>query len=268
MNDICFVAQGTKQYQKFLIPFALFVLFHHQGACVEMIVDTPKLFNNQHAEELQLLRNIFGQQCVYVSKNQHCNPKFHAGVSRFLHIPVNKRKYTYIGDVDIIILENILPFHLNMLEKYKLPYSNIVRRSTRRLTGLHFVETKKYYTEQFKKVAKETTKQKRGKGDERILYGICQRLHGIISTSDPAERPDHGIHMSPNRGMTCKMKLTIPHDRFQYMNTLIENEIVFANMMKISSDTRKLVDDVRKQYALLNTKIITMCTCGESNPDI
>lgn len=249
MSDICFLAQGTGSYFRFLIPYALFALFHHPGACVEMIVDRPLLFSNTHKKELKVLRNTFGDASIIVRKNNHSNRNVHVGTYRFLHLPNTKKKYTYIGDVDIVILENIIPFHEGMLAKYGLPYSNIVRKGQKRLTGLHFVNTQRYYSQRFRMAANASLRPR--VLDEFILFDMCKRLHGIIPTKNPAERPAHGIHMSPKRGMNKQMKLSIRPQQVKYMNHLVKNEPLFVKMMNISPETKSLVRNIRKQFELL-----------------
>lgn len=254
MNDadsICFLSQGTGNYSRFLITYALFALYHNPGSCVEMIVDSPQSFKKNHNRELQLLQHEFGENSIVVRRKRKYIPVYNGimkGFVRFQEIPRMKRAYTYIGDSDIFILENILPFHKEMMDRFKLPYSNIQRKNRKRcLTGLHCVRTKDYYTENLCKILK--TNFLHFKKDEKALYFVCSRTHGIVPTSDPKYRPSHGFHLSPHRGVGKRMKISCNHHVLSKIENLIKTVDIFKQMYSISPSFKSHIKRMKTECA-------------------
>lgn len=66
---------------------------------------------------------------------------------RFVSEPKIKDDYTYINDIDIIVLDkNFYLGHIKNLKERNMIYDNIVRPNNKeRLSGLHFVKTDEYY---------------------------------------------------------------------------------------------------------------------------
>ena len=150
---------------------------------------------------------------------------------------LSKAKYTYIGDVDILIFENILSDvnRMRQMEEFQLPYSDVIRPGSKRLTGLLLVKTSQFFSPIFKHqqtlFLQDKTKWKTGgKFDEKLLYRMCKKVHGlpppplysssvgdgknekkglkVVESTLSSYRPVHGLHLSPNRGPSQKMKIS------------------------------------------------------------
>jgi hypothetical protein len=140
---------------------------------------------------------------------------------RFISQPFLKNKYVYITDIDLFILVD--NFYLKLIDdmtKRKCPYSNIVRRNTNRLSGLHFTKYDAYYP---------IPKQKYYPSDEILLYNIV-KSKGIKIDKNTNYRPLFGIHASPNRP-TVKGTRTIGWEaekyKFDWINYCKSNDFKY-----------------------------------------
>lgn len=156
-------------------------------------------------------------------------------------------KYVYMGDVDILILketESLFEFHKNQAKKFDLPFSNKVRilsdgRSSKRLTGLHFIEVNSYY-DCINFTLQKLNNDKQFKinffkdiyRDEHFLYKLVKNN---IAFDDKllftAIRPWHGFHIGIVRGGLKMSKeqinenSSIPFEEIKRQLTLeLENE--------------------------------------------
>lgn len=156
---------------------------------------------------------------------------------RFIVEPMIKREYVYIGDIDIMILENVFDKHSYIFEK-GLPYSNIVRVNSKKLTGLHFCRyDKQYPLPNINDLIDSVF------NDEDLLYAIMDRK-GLIYPADEyrkIQRPVHGIHMSLNR-MPFSFHLSrvdwgINFEQMITMKTIVESEDFkgFFDLLHVSS---------------------------------
>ena len=110
---------------------------------------------------------------------------------RFISQPTIKNKYVYITDIDIFVLvDNFYLSLINDMVKRKNKYSNIVRKNTTRLSGLHFTEYDAYYPIPKQKIYDIN--------DEILLYNIV-KSKGIKIDYKTKYRPLFGIHASPQR---------------------------------------------------------------------
>ena len=141
--------QGTN-YEDFLIPFTFFALLHNPNSHVEIIVENSEAFTSKYSKEILELQKI--NQHFLIRNMQRKLNKHLPNTYRFFEVPTVKSKYTYITDIDIMYLDNILPRYLNTWSQSHLPYHNVRRNiKSPRLTGVMMVETDKYYTDAFKK---------------------------------------------------------------------------------------------------------------------
>jgi len=191
-----------------------------------LLVDDPAFFN---PTDIEKLKGIFGDRFLIREprpdmKDWHLNAKhpLQANTVRFLERPNMMAEYTYIGDVDIILLDNnIVADHIIHTEILKLPYSNVKRNGIENLTGLHFVETQTYYetvTEDWQsEIISRLNVGSLNIFDENLLYHMMVEAFGVPEIdADPdtcrpdAEpgpegpwlykyRPQHGFHLSLNR---------------------------------------------------------------------
>ena len=124
---------------------------------------------------------------------------------RFFEIPITQARYTYIMDVDVMLLDNIVPHFEAHFPNTTSIINNIIRRHTKRLTGMHFVKTKEYYTPQLKALQNKYYASP-SDNDECILYKLVEDV-GQLPPIDFQWRPIFGIHFSPNRGQGKSMAL-------------------------------------------------------------
>jgi hypothetical protein len=131
--------------------------------------------------------------------------------------PVREATYTYVGDIDILFGESVLqPDRFKQMEHFDLPYSNIVRPNTTRLSGLMLVKSEEFYTTALRKEQARIGKYDRV-NDEIYLYHLVRNAGlGTPPSSDQATqdkwttyRPGHGIHLSSNRGPGKRMCLNV-----------------------------------------------------------
>ena len=120
---------------------------------------------------------------------------------RFVSEPEIKDSYTYIGDIDIVMLaKNFYNYHINIMKKYNTTYSNWVRdNDSSKLTGLHFVKTDSFYPQNIELIDLH-------KNDEVILKEIQSKICEI--NNEIPRRPVHGLHFSRNQGFNDQLKLS------------------------------------------------------------
>ena len=115
------------------------------------------------------------------------------GTYRWLIEPMLRSKYLYISDIDIITLQNIMDLHLGKMKEWGLPYSNMVRTGTKRMSGLHFTEYDALHPHRWALPTANIS----NRNDEEVLFDIVTG-HGHALPPEHY-RPVPGIHMSPNR---------------------------------------------------------------------
>jgi hypothetical protein len=105
--------------------------------------------------------------------------------------------YVYMGDVDMLICKesvSLVDQHINNMNLEKLPYSNIVRPNSERMSGLHFMSNE-YFKEieesrnHFEKIIKSGKRYK----NENFLYKLIK--HSGLPFPSGLFRPHHGIHL-------------------------------------------------------------------------
>ena len=113
---------------------------------------------------------------------------------RFISEPEIKDTYTYISDIDMMILmKNFYNYHIDIMNKYKTIYSNWNRDVDRKcLTGLHFCKTNEWYPI-------DLTGLSLNINDEYLLMNIAQKKT-TINTYIP-RRPACGLHFSHGQNL-------------------------------------------------------------------
>jgi len=210
MKKINFLAvSDSEKYDMFVLPFILSSLFHVENSSCEIYVKSKKDFIKNNKKGLDILNRYFPKSFII-----HSIPDIYFSgkikypligqIVRFLELPIIQSKYTYIGDIDIMNSDsNIVQIHEELMEKQELPYSNIVRPNSERLTGCMFVENEKYYPK-LKKVFKQFKENpdsiyKPILNDEILLHHLVKKVHKLPKFNTGDFRPIHGIHMSLNR---------------------------------------------------------------------
>lgn len=187
-----FFTSANQGYEPFVLPYMASVLINNPDAVVEICLERPLAFEVANADALALLREWFGPK---VTVRRGAFQGLAPNSVRFLETPSQLTEYTYIGDIDILVLEHLTPKHLAQMKKTGLPFSNIIRPTTPpRLSGLHFTESSAHYP-----LPSLDGVDIRKVGDENLLY-LQVEAKGI-GLPDPEEkwRPAHGLHFSLNR---------------------------------------------------------------------
>jgi len=193
------------RYQNFIIPYTFFALMNNKNSHVEMVVEDVEKFKIKYKNELEELNKIERIKNNYLIRKMKFKRNNNIpNVYRFYEVPTVKSKYTYIGDIDIMIMEDILPEYFLKFWPGKLPYNNMVRKPNKiNITGLQMVKTDKYFTKDFidcqeRQYLKNLGCNDNVLNDEFILGQMCKEIHGLPPNSYRF-RPDCGIHFSPNR---------------------------------------------------------------------
>jgi hypothetical protein len=183
---------ADSHYFRFVSPFIYFFLKTNHDVAVEVVVDNLKDYLIRHPTEIEVLRQLFPDR-LFVVRDYLMDKAVSPGTRRFIDRPTIASEYTYIADIDIIALDNdITNQHVQNMEKLCLPYSNIKREGTKRLSGLHFSRTDSFYpTPDLSDIDLSN------ENDESVLYKIVERKGLPIPTGD--FRPLHGIHTSLHR---------------------------------------------------------------------
>jgi len=133
----------NRNYEAFIVPYAAAALHHNADVAVEICVEDPARFRQENQGSAEVLDRAFPDRWLVRTGN------FSGTIPnsvRFLEQPQLRADYTYIGDIDILILDNDLTqAHLTHMAETGLPYSNILRPQGERLTGLHFTRTDAHY---------------------------------------------------------------------------------------------------------------------------
>jgi len=233
-----FFTVATGKYKQFVLPYMVSVLWSNSDSFVEIMTDEPGYFYNikeilERFYSGRFLIRRYNQQLEKWGRKKFFNPN----AIRFVETPVQKLEYTYIGDIDILVLEQniseLLSEHSMCIGKC---YSNIVRKNSDRLTGLHFVHTKDYY----ERVSKEYLDSiisiiNSGRcidSDEQLLFKIVEEKHGLPVYFNESKkyshitfdyRPVFGIHFSPNRFIDGEIGWGVSEKRIKLYKQLKES---------------------------------------------
>jgi hypothetical protein len=147
----------------------------------------------KHEKNVARLNELFGGRASLVKTNSR-----RPDMSRFLFPPKTKKPYTYISDIDIMVMDpHVAEWHIANLDERC--YSNAIREQQPhekhpRLTGVMFVETDKWYS------ATEAARRRKHEGsDEMVLAQIAFSVwpeHRQQLESKAWCRPIPGVHMS------------------------------------------------------------------------
>ncbi|WP_423067887.1 hypothetical protein [Devosia sp. CN2-171] len=190
---VTFFTCADRAYEPFVLPYAASALIANpDDTVVEFCLERPRQFELANADAIGLLSDKFGPHRVRFKRGNF--EGWPANSVRFLETPTTLTEFTYIGDIDILLLEPTARPHLAQMAKTGLPYSNVVRPTPpARLSGLHFTRSDVHYP---LPVITDSTALRI---DEHLLY-LQVEAKGL-PLPDPAERfrPAHGIHFSLNR---------------------------------------------------------------------
>ena len=198
-RQLLFFTGATKFFHNFLPLYFLFGSLEHPGASFEFLVDDMPRILALHRECLDRISSLTGSS-YYLH-----DVKTYSGRSkplmqnsyRFLLQPFLQAEFVYIGDIDIIITENVIRKHMKYFSS-GLPYYNFIRPGAKRLSGLHLARYEHFYP------LAEDVWDYADLNDEEILYksyetrnALCEEA--LVPLFQEIGRPNCGIHVSTNR---------------------------------------------------------------------
>lgn len=230
-DDLVIFTTADVKYELFVIPFIASCLEFNPGAFVEVGVANAARFRRQNEQAIKRLTNRYGTS--FRVRDVPTHRKVPPNSLRFMYEPIEKRKYTYISDIDIFHLEEIAPLHTEKMQETGLPYSNMRRWGRDQLTGLHFTLTDAFYP-------LPQYPDDQSDRDEILLFQIVADKG--LELPDPALdfRPVHGFHISLNRrpaGGSTGFK-------WEFKNRMINNYLFFTS----SPFWRDIFPHLDKQY--------------------
>jgi hypothetical protein len=205
-----FFTAVSERYEHFIAPYISSCLIADDAAQCEILVEASAAFEARYAGSLQVLRHHFPGRWVIRPMDRRywwpANAEMWCA-QRFLNPPSVELAYTYIGDVDVLVLDgDIEQVHIRHCEQLRLPYSNVIRPGSQRLSGLHFVRTRPYFDvidEAFiAGLLIRISPHFKSLSNEAMLYQMMEQTFGLPKHSDPEVlqfRPTHGFHLSKNR---------------------------------------------------------------------
>ena len=220
MKKLLFFTAVDNGYEDFLPLYIYFANKYNENSSFEFLV------KNLKEDFLSLINNFSNQFGIKnVLLRNFNNEFFDANQYRFIDEPTIKCEYTYIGDVDIFIKENILPFHISKMNEHNTIYDNCIRPDQRKkLTGLHFIKTEEWY-KQTKNVRHEFISLYSDKkckiNNEELLKLIADKSKvKLFDNGKFFPRPLHGVHISLKRKpFTDKMEFPSK----EYKEMMIDN---------------------------------------------
>lgn len=197
MKELVILVYADRAYEDFVAPYIFYALKSNPNAFVEVVLDESDDFLARNEKLIFELRKVIGEN--FLIRQATISPsKCIKNTIRFLESTSISSEYIYIGDIDILVFENIVDTHTSLMVKYSLPFSNIIRKHKRedevkRLTGLHFCKRDDYYP-----LPDLSDLDLLHRNDENVLYEIMKRK-GLMVPDSFDIRPECGIHMSLSR---------------------------------------------------------------------
>jgi hypothetical protein len=199
--ELLIYVYADEKYSMFAIPYVHFALKHNPQACVEVCFDDLESFRSKNINAIKILEEKYHGRYHFRQATILRSSGIIPNTIRFIDPPELKANYIYIGDIDLIIMDDIIATHTDLMKKSGLSYSNVIRKesintSYPRLTGLHFCHYNDYFPlPDLSDIDLATA------NDEYVLYEIMKRK-GVNLSPDFNIRPECGIHMSLSRTPT------------------------------------------------------------------
>ena len=202
-TEVLFFTYVDEKYHHFVLPYLFSLMKLNLSA--DIIVDNKKKFFDTYGKKLANLHSkvlYSGNTTVHGAYYYGDFSKLIPNIVRFVIQPEVKCKYTYITDCDMIITKEMYEKAIeNNIKNMKSGFFNILRDSGPKLSGMHFVETKKWYPKlaQYLKNFEDISKINQF-GDEGFLYKMVQETIGDPEKlTEGNKRIMPGYHISPNR---------------------------------------------------------------------
>jgi len=199
-TEVLFFAYADENYYPFVLPY-MFSILKNTNADVEILLEKRKGFYDEYGKKLANLQRIIKKETSVIF-GDFTDKSVIPNTIRFVNYPYMKNKYTYITDVDLIITKEMYEKAIkNNIDNLKSGFFNILRDSGPKLSGMHFVETKKWYPKlaQYLKTFEDISSINQF-GDEGFLYKMVQETIGDPEKlTEGNKRIMPGYHLSPNR---------------------------------------------------------------------
>lgn len=220
------------EYTHFIPIYCASALFSNNNIDIEIGINLSGLTDEEEIS-IDLLRSLHPEAKINIKYGfyekikprgfdnaMYNGKKMWSNTVRFVSEPEIKNTYTYIGDIDIVMLDkNFYNYHIEIMEKYGTTYSNWVRdNDSSKLTGLHFVKTDCFYPQKLDGINLTRC-------DECVLKEIQSKIS--IINNDIPRRPVHGLHFSKNQKLPAQLKLC---DKF--INELKSYKYVFKTFLE------------------------------------
>ena len=189
MISTLFFTSANERYEPFVLPYITSVLEHNEDTIVEIVLKDPKQFESENRDALEVLGSAHPERFRLRPGKFDCRAPHSV---RFLETPIQMAEYVYIGDIDILILEEVIAYHIAHMQKTKLPYSNILRQGKMVLSGLHFTQYQAYYP-------LPSCDPKLFGLDEKLLFEIVKAKGHSFLPDDDWIRKCHGFHLTLQR---------------------------------------------------------------------
>jgi hypothetical protein len=195
VSNLLFFTYADRKYEIFAIPYTWFALKNNPDSIVEITLEDYEGFINRYAAGISILKKNFEGR-FYFSQSLFSGKGIVPNSIRFLDTPSVECNFVYIGDIDLLVFDDVYRIHSNLIITHNLPFSNIIRNNNThkpRLTGLHFCKFDKFYP-----APDLSDIDLLSENDEHILYLYMSRK-GYMVSPDFKKRPECGIHISLNR---------------------------------------------------------------------
>ena len=248
MNDnLLFFTAVDNGYEDFLPLYIYFANKYNENSSFEFLI---KNLSNNFINLIKNFQNKFKIKNILL---RNFNDNIRADSLRWLEEPLTKCNYTYIGDVDIFINENILPFHLSEMKKYNTIYDNKIRLNNNNfMSGLHFIKSDEWYkaTKNVRIKYFNFYSTNKNTYNELLLKLIINESKINILNNlkeNTFNRPIHGLHISLNR---------IPFTTAMGFQTDLYKKMIINDFFK--------TDDWKIMQSFLSEKMINILnTCNE-----
>lgn len=189
-----FFTYANAKYHVFATLYPLFALISNPDAVVEIILSEYELFKKNYANIMEFYDKNYPSKVRYTSVDTHpliAGKNILPNSVRFVIEPTLKAKYVYIGDIDILLQEDVLDYWLQFMEKHLCDFGNCLRNE-KQLTGLHFIPYDKMYP-----VVIPPNIDLLRTNDEMLLYRMLKEKNlRFPINANMLERRTNGAHIS------------------------------------------------------------------------
>jgi uncharacterized protein (DUF2132 family) len=194
---------SRKGWYDYIVPYIFYSRITNPDSRVEVIVDDLAYVEETYGEELSWANKTFPDQFLIRENTKKINDshfRLIRNALRFLEEPTIKSKYTYIGDIDILLTESIPAYHIDKMEADGIPFSNQIKRDNGypMLTGLHFYKTDEY-EKVYNRLDEYYNRLPIFRCDQQLLFHMMEENFNVDFLKLRPKRPIHGIHMSRSR---------------------------------------------------------------------